>query len=76
MLQPFRGAGVAEQAAISVFERFKGAWELYTNPAAKNITGQRFWRKTVAGYTNHNYHEAVEETFDGNKLVFRFSNNL
>ncbi|MBY0011169.1 GNAT family N-acetyltransferase [Paenibacillus typhae] len=76
VLQPFRGTGIARQAAVSVFERFKGVWELHTNPAAKNIIGQKFWRKTVAGYTNHNYHEAVEETFDGNKLVFRFSNNF
>lgn len=76
VLQPFRGTGLARQAAVSVFERFKGVWELHTNPAAKNIIGQTFWRKTVAGYTDQNYHEAVEETFDGNKLVFRFSNNI
>ncbi|QSF47161.1 hypothetical protein [Paenibacillus tianjinensis] len=74
VLLPFRGTGLAAQAALRVFERFAGVWELYTNPATKNITGQKFWRKTVAGYTKGDYHEAVEETFDGTKLVFRFNN--
>ncbi|MBO1005037.1 LysR family transcriptional regulator [Pseudogracilibacillus auburnensis] len=29
MLQPFRGNGVAEKAAIQVFENFNGQWELF-----------------------------------------------
>ncbi|OKP86134.1 hypothetical protein A3842_06985 [Paenibacillus sp. P3E] len=74
VLQPYRGQGYAQQAAVQVFERFHGVWELFTNPAEKNITGQKFWRKTVSGYTGGNYEEHAGATFDGHKLVFRFKN--
>ncbi|WP_379141815.1 GNAT family N-acetyltransferase [Paenibacillus sp. sgz500992] len=74
ILQPFRGQGYARQAAVQVFESFKGNWELYTNPSEKNITGQKFWRKTVSGYANGKYEEKLETTVDGPKMVFRFNN--
>lgn len=76
LLQPFRGNGIAEQAAVEVFERFRGEWELFTNPAARNITGQKFWRKTVSRYTQGQYTERTGETFDGNMLSFRFNNRI
>lgn len=74
LLQPFRGNGIAETAAVEVFERFRGEWELFTNPAAKNIAGQKFWRKTVSRYTQGKYTEITGETFDGHMLAFRFNN--
>lgn len=74
LLQPFRGMGIAEKAAVMVFEQYRGEWELFTNPAEKNITGQKFWRKTVSRYTQGQYSERTGETFDGYKLVFRFNN--
>ncbi|WP_339206642.1 hypothetical protein MHH56_03515 [Paenibacillus sp. FSL K6-3182] len=74
LLQPFRGKGVAQKAATQVFERFKGQWELFTNPMEQNITGQKFWRKTVSSYTTNHFEEAVGMTFDGHKMVFRFNN--
>lgn len=74
LMQPFRGQGIAEHAATNVFEKFKGNWELFTNPADKNVIGQKFWRKTVSRYTKGNYEEVVGPTHDGNKLIFRFSN--
>lgn len=40
----------------------------------KNITGQKFWRKTVSGYANGEYEEKLETTVDGPKMVFRFNN--
>ncbi|WNS45621.1 GNAT family N-acetyltransferase [Paenibacillus sp. MMS20-IR301] len=74
VLQPFRGTGTAEQAAIQVFDRFRGEWELFTNPADKNITAQAFWRKTLTRYTRGRFAERTGETFDGHKLAFRFNN--
>lgn len=74
LLQPFRGKGVAQKAATQVFEMFKGQWELFTNPMEQNITGQKFWRKTVSSYTKNHFEEAVGTTFDGHKIVFRFNN--
>jgi aminoglycoside 6'-N-acetyltransferase I len=74
LLQPFRGNGVAEYAAIQVFEKFKGNWELFTNPSERNIAGQKFWRKTISNYTKSSYQETFGTTFDGDKLIFRFNN--
>ncbi|MCR8642586.1 GNAT family N-acetyltransferase [Paenibacillus sp. N1-5-1-14] len=74
VLSPYRGQGVAEQAAIQVFDQFKGQWELFTNSAEKNVVGQRFWRRTIAGYTQGNFDEVCRNTFDGVKMVFGFDN--
>lgn len=74
LMQPFRGQGIAEHAATNVLEKFKGNWELFTNPADKNVIGQKFWRKTVSSYTKGNFEEVLGPTHDGNKLIFRFSN--
>ncbi|MEF2965377.1 GNAT family N-acetyltransferase [Paenibacillus sp. M1] len=75
LLRPFRGRGIAERAAIEVFEQFKGKWELFTNPSERNIVGQKFWRKTISKYSNDNYVELLDDTFDGHKLIFRFDNS-
>lgn len=74
LLRPYRGRGIAEQAATKVFEQSKGRWELFTNPSERNQTGQRFWRKTVSNYSKGNYIELNDDTFDGQKLIFRFDN--
>jgi len=76
LMQPFRGGGVAEHAASTIFGRFRGSWELFTNPSENNKIGQSFWRKTVANYTEGNYREMYGQTFDGYKLIFQFSNHL
>ncbi|WP_301246232.1 hypothetical protein [Paenibacillus vandeheii] len=73
-MQPFRGVGIAEYAAKEVFQRYRGRWELFTNPSEKNKAGQHFWRKTVSNYTQGNYTELQDQTYDGEKLIFRFSN--
>lgn len=74
LLQPFRGKDIAEFSAIQIFDKFKGSWELFTNPAERNIIGQTFWRKTVSKYTKGSYVEELGTTFDGYKLIFRFRN--
>lgn len=74
ILRPFRGKGIGSYAASRVFDKFKGRWYLFTNPSEKNIAGQKFWKKTVSKYTNDKYEEFYGETFDGNKLIFKFNN--
>lgn len=75
LLRPFRGKGIAEFAAVKVFEQFQGKWELFTNPSAeKNKVGQNFWRKTISNYTNGKFIEELGDTFDGYRLIFRFDN--
>jgi aminoglycoside 6'-N-acetyltransferase I len=75
LLQPYRGRGIAEIAATKVFDQFKGKWELFTNPADKNIGAQQYWRKTLSKYTNGVYTESIGDTFDGYKIIFRFDNS-
>lgn len=74
LLQPYRGQGIAESAAIKVFDQFIGNWELFTNPSERNVIGQKFWRKTINKYIVGKFFEESGETFDGYKLVFRFDN--
>ncbi|MGN7380491.1 hypothetical protein [Paenibacillus sp. SAFN-117] len=38
-----RGKGMAEQAAVQVFEKFRGSWQLFTNPSEKNIASSLLW---------------------------------
>lgn len=75
IIRPFRGKGIGSYAAANVFDKFKGKWELYTNPSENNIIGQSFWRKTVSNYTKNTYEEVNGQTYDGYKLIFRFNNS-
>lgn len=76
LLRPYRGKGIAEEAAKQVFDRFKGKWELYTSHK-NNERGKGFWRKTLSNYTGGNYEETSGETFlkDGIKTIFKFNNS-
>lgn len=75
ILRPFRGKEIGSYAAAKVFDKFKGKWYLFTNPSPKNIRGQKFWRKTVSNYTKGIYEDFYGQTFDGNKLIFKFDNS-
>jgi aminoglycoside 6'-N-acetyltransferase I len=75
LLRPFRGKGIGSYAAESVFNMFRGKWELFTNPLEKNLRGQKFWRKTVSEYTKGAYEETRGQTALGDKLIFRFDNS-
>ncbi|AJS58856.1 acetyltransferase [Paenibacillus sp. IHBB 10380] len=76
LLRPFRGKGIAENAAKEVFNNHMGSWELQTNPTEANVRAQNFWKKTIKGYAGDTYKEECGETTnDGLKLIFRFNNN-
>lgn len=76
MLRPFRGKGIAEAAAVQVFNKHKGSWELQTNPTEANKRAQFFWRKTMQNYTSESHQEEFANTEnDGYKIIFRFDNS-
>lgn len=75
LLRPFRGKKIGSYAAATIFDRFKGRWELYTNPSEKNTVGQKFWRKIVCNYSKGFYEESFGQTFDGYKMIFKFDNS-
>ncbi|MCR8842058.1 GNAT family N-acetyltransferase [Paenibacillus sp. SC116] len=76
ILRSFRGNGVAEAAAVQVFNNHQGSWEVQTNPHEGNSRAQSFWRKTLQKYTGGS---CVEETAntqnDGIKIIFKFNNS-
>ncbi|WP_120465078.1 GNAT family N-acetyltransferase [Paenibacillus aceti] len=77
ILRSFRGQGIAEAAAIQVFNLHAGTWELQTNPGEGNKRAQAFWRKTVGRYAPDTYREELIETEDNGKMMaFRFENKL
>lgn len=73
LLRPYRGKNIAEIAAKQVFDKFQGAWELDTNPSTLNQRAQWFWNKTINNYTSGNFEKVIGTTFNGERLIFRFS---
>lgn len=70
LLRPYRGKGIGERAAVEVFDKFHGQWELMVMP--KNLRALAFWRKTIAKYMSGQFQEEV--TGDNDMVVFRFNN--
>ncbi len=75
LLRPYRGKGIAETVAKRIFDKYPGKWELYTGHTPANKRAQSFWRKTIKNYTSGQYEEKQGQTFDGEKLIFRFKSN-
>ncbi|MBB6631069.1 GNAT family N-acetyltransferase [Clostridium algidicarnis] len=74
LLRPYRGKDIGEISAKQVFDKFQGKWQLHTNPTSSNKKAQSFWNKTINNYTSGNFESVCGPTFDGEKLIFRFSN--
>jgi predicted acetyltransferase len=56
----YRRQGIGRAAAISLFDRFSGSWEV--SSCAWNVPGQIFWRGVVDRYTNGRYEETWIQT--------------
>jgi predicted acetyltransferase len=70
VLRRYRRRGVGERAAVSLFERFPGAWEV--RQKRENVAAIAFWRHTIAHCTGGRFHE---ETLDDSRwrgVVQRF----
>lgn len=57
VLNRLRGLGVGRQAAIQVFDRFQGVWELGWVPG--NTVAALFWRSVVSHYTRGRFEECL-----------------
>ncbi len=57
VMRAYRRRGVGTVAALSVFDRFRGRWEVRQFPANKAATN--FWREVISGYTSGAYDEVV-----------------
>jgi len=72
-LRQYRRRGVGTRAAVSVFSRFPGTWEV--GVLASNKAAQAFWRKVIGDYTHGNYQEPalVADDVDRWGVVFCFN---
>ena len=70
VLKKYRHNGVGRMAAIKVFDKYQGGWEV--SQWDNNIPAQNFWQKVISEYTNGEYDKfsSVENEIVG----FTFSN--
>jgi len=74
VINSFRGKGVGKEAVLKVFELHKGKWALHTHASIGNQSAQRFWNNTIEDYMSGNFAASVEQTSEGMRMFFRFSN--
>ena len=55
VMRKYRRVGIGRAAAIQLFDRFPGRWEVAS--IATNVPAQAFWRSTIDMYTGGRYHE-------------------
>jgi predicted acetyltransferase len=65
VMRRYRRDGVGRAAAIQLFDRFAGTWEVGEIDA--NVTGQSFWRDVIGEYTGGDFEEVhfADERWDG-----------
>ena len=56
----YRRNGIGQRAAVELFDRFPGDWEVREMPS--NAAAQAFWRRVIADYTSGAFTE-VREVF-------------
>ena len=70
----YRGKGIGERVAVTMFDRFAGRWEVREMPS--NTRAQKFWRRIIADYTGGAFIDTQEVFVDhGDKefIVQRFT---
>ena len=72
IIPKYRGLKIGRQAAIQVFELFKGNWEL--RELQSNTKAHRFWLNVINDYTQGNYKETVLNSADWQGPVQTFNN--
>lgn len=62
VLRKYRRHGIGTRAAVCVFDRFPGAWEV--RQIAANAGGRAFWRRTISDYAGGRF---TEDTWGDNE---------
>jgi len=63
IMRKFRRRGIGRQVAFSMFDRFRGRWEV--RQVVQNAPATAFWRKVIDRYTDGKYHELPEPVRHG-----------
>jgi predicted acetyltransferase len=69
VLVGFQRKGIGALAAISLFNRFPGKWEVFE--LKQNIDAQSFWRTVIGQYSHNQYSEVTLKS----GIVQRFDNS-
>jgi len=69
ILKKYNGKGIGKQAAIKIFDRYKGNWKV--TQVERNYPAQAFWRNVIKHYTNNLY----TETYDDKRRSIQEFNN-
>ena len=59
ILRKLRRTGIGGAAAVAVFDRFPGSWEVTEMP--RNAAAVRFWRRVIGEYTGGHFEDAPIE---------------
>lgn len=70
--QPYRGRGIGQQAAVDVFEKFRGRWDVAILP--KNHRARRFWRDVIDRYAHSEFQSVRRVDSDSEMDTFQFEN--
>ena len=65
VMRKYRRLGVGERAAVALFDKFAGPWEV--RQVRANVAAAAFWRKVIDRYTRGVFEESTldDETFRG-----------
>ncbi|WP_211748641.1 GNAT family N-acetyltransferase [Paenibacillus sp. Marseille-Q4541] len=71
IMRKFRNKGYGKQAAHTIFNKFKGTWEV--RQTTKNLPANKFWNKVIHDYTAGEYSETIvnNEKWQGPIQVFQ-----
>lgn len=65
LVAKYRGKGIGRQAAVQVFEHYRGVWEVFQ--LARNTAAIAFWHRVISEYTNGDFlitNEGTRQQFD------------
>jgi predicted acetyltransferase len=73
VMRLYRRRGLGEAMATSLFDRFRGPWEVRQKP--ENTAATAFWRRVIAKRTGARWQEDVREDERWHGLVQRFDSS-
>ena len=73
VLRKYRNQGVGKSAAVQIFEKYPGPWEVFQHQ--ENEPSQQFWEAVIDEYTQGNYRKAQVEKEWGVGQVLLFDNS-
>ncbi len=73
VMRKYRRQGVGKRAALAVFDRLPGKWEV--QQMSTNRPAQEFWRSTIGAYTGGRFTETVLDTDEWKGPVHYFDNS-